>query len=102
MIKVQFLFLSVIIWFALQGKEAAAALFAGLTVLGAIAGAILLVSVIAGGRHLAPLVPYLAIDIFQILVAVYVFRSKAVATYFARNTTAGSNENTAATSGPAS
>jgi len=98
--KVQFLFLALIVWFALQGKEAAAALFAGLTVLSAIGEAILLVSVITGRRHLAPLVPYLAVDVFQIFVAIYILRSKAIATYFARNTTVSSNENTASTSGP--
>ena len=100
MMKLQFLFLALIVWFALQGKEAAAALFAGLTVLGAISEAILLVSVITGRRHLAPLVPYLAVDVFQILVAIYILRSRAVANYFARNTTVSSKENTASTSGP--
>jgi hypothetical protein len=100
MIKVQFLLLALIIWFALQGKELAAALFAGLTVLGAIGEGFLLVPVIAGGGHFTPLAPYLAIDIFQILVAIYVFRSKAVATYFARGATLDSNDTKAATGGP--
>jgi hypothetical protein len=99
MLKVQFLLLALIIWFALRGKEAAAALFAGLTMLGAIGEGILLVPVITGARHFAPLAPYLAIDIFQILVAIYVFRSKAVATYFARSATPDSNDGKPATDG---